>query len=104
MRRSAAQSRSIRRSGSIAAYGRGENQGDVWGALRSQRSDPAAAHAIYHDDAVLEFPQSGERFEGVENFRGWRSNYPVSTSFELGAVSYTHLRAHETKANLVCRL
>src|SRR5660398_322897 len=22
----------------------------------------------------------------------------------LGAVSYTHLRAHETKANLVCRL
>src|SRR5660397_283699 len=23
---------------------------------------------------------------------------------DLGAVSYTHLRAHETKANLVCRL
>ena len=22
----------------------------------------------------------------------------------VGAVSYTHLRAHETKANLVCRL
>jgi hypothetical protein len=33
------------------------------------RSDPDKAHAIYHDDAVLEFPQSGERFVGVENFR-----------------------------------
>ena len=50
------------------------------------RSDPAAAHGIYHDDAVLEFPQSGERFEGVENFREWRSNYPASTSFELGEI------------------
>ena len=50
------------------------------------RSNPAAAHGIYHDDAVLEFPQSGERFEGVENFREWRSNYPVSTSFELGEI------------------
>jgi hypothetical protein len=47
------------------------------------RSDPDKAHAIYHDDAVLEFPQSGERFVGVENFREWRSNYPASTTFEF---------------------
>src|SRR5665213_2392500 len=26
------------------------------------------------------------------------------TSYTLGAVSYTHLRAHETARNLVCRL
>jgi SnoaL-like domain len=45
------------------------------------RSDPDRAHAMYHDDAVLEFPQSGERFVGVENFREWRSGYPASTSF-----------------------
>ena len=50
------------------------------------RRDPAAAHGIYHEDAVLEFPQSGERFEGVDNFREWRSNYPASTSFELGEI------------------
>jgi SnoaL-like domain len=50
------------------------------------RTDPAGAHGIYHDDAVLEFPQSGERFEGVESFRDWRSDYPASTSFELGEV------------------
>ena len=47
------------------------------------RSDPDRAHAMYHDDAVLEFPQSGERFAGVENIREWRSGYPASTSFEF---------------------
>jgi len=36
------------------------------------------AHEIYADDAVLEFPQSGERFDGVENFREWRANYPAT--------------------------
>jgi ketosteroid isomerase-like protein len=49
-------------------------------------SDPARAHAMYHEDAVLEFPQSGERFEGVENMRGWRSNYPANTSVEFREV------------------
>ena len=38
-------------------------------------SDPDLAHEMYHDDAVLEFPQSGESFAGVENMREWRSNY-----------------------------
>ena len=35
------------------------------------------AHEIYHEDVVLEFPQSGERFEGVANFNEWRSKYPA---------------------------
>jgi hypothetical protein len=30
-------------------------------------TDTDVAHEIYHEDAVLEFPQSGERFEGVGN-------------------------------------
>jgi hypothetical protein len=46
-------------------------------------SDPHLAHDMYHDDAVLEFPQSGERFIGVESFREWRSNYPASTTVEF---------------------
>ena len=50
------------------------------------RSDPELAHAMYHDDAVLEFPQSGERFLGVANFREWRSNRPTSSSFEIREV------------------
>jgi ketosteroid isomerase-like protein len=53
---------------------------------RSRQGDAEGAHAIYREDAVLEFPQSGERFEGVENFREWRSQYPAETSFEIGEV------------------
>jgi SnoaL-like domain len=45
--------------------------------------DPHVSHEMYHDDAVLEFPQSGERFVGVDNFREWRSNYPASTKVEF---------------------
>jgi hypothetical protein len=46
-------------------------------------SDQDIAHEIYHEDAVLEFPQSGERFVGVENFREWRRIYPASLAFEI---------------------
>jgi hypothetical protein len=46
-------------------------------------SDRDVAHEIYHDDAVLEFPQSGERFEGVDNFREWRKEYPAKVEFEI---------------------
>jgi hypothetical protein len=46
-------------------------------------SDPDRAHAMYTEDAVLEFPQSGERFSGVENLRQWRSTYPEETSVEF---------------------
>jgi hypothetical protein len=49
-------------------------------------SDPDLAHDMYHDDAVLEFPQSGERFVGVANLQEWRSGYPASTSFEMREV------------------
>jgi hypothetical protein len=45
--------------------------------------DQDISHEIYHDDAVLEFPQSGERFEGVENFREWRRHYPADVQFEV---------------------
>jgi hypothetical protein len=40
-------------------------------------TDNDVAHEIYREDAVLEFPQSGERFEGVENFKAWRKLYPA---------------------------
>ena len=49
-------------------------------------TDPALAHAMYHEDAVLEFPQSGERFEGLDNFREWRSGYPANTRFTFREV------------------
>ena len=40
-------------------------------------ADVDRAEEIYHDDAVLEFPQSGERFEGVATFTEWRRQYPA---------------------------
>lgn len=56
------------------------NETDLMQALRRHweysGKDADVAHEINHDDAVLEFPQSGERFEGVENFREWRRQYP----------------------------
>ena len=49
--------------------------------------EAAMSHELYHDDAVLEFPQSGERFEGVANFRAWREQYPVPVEFRLRRLS-----------------
>jgi hypothetical protein len=46
-------------------------------------TDQDAAHEIYHPDAVLEFPQSGERFDGVESFKAWRSIYPAKVDYDL---------------------
>ena len=37
-------------------------------------ADVERAEELYHEDAVLEFPQSGERFEGRAAFTEWRSN------------------------------
>ncbi|HEY7008970.1 MAG TPA: nuclear transport factor 2 family protein [Jatrophihabitantaceae bacterium] len=45
--------------------------------------DTDIAHEMYHEGAVLEFPQSGERFEGVANFREWRRIYPAKVDFEI---------------------
>jgi ketosteroid isomerase-like protein len=50
---------------------------------RSAAGDEAGAHSIYADDAVLTFPQSGERFEGVANFLPWRSRYPAAVEYEV---------------------
>ncbi len=42
-------------------------------------ADVERAEEIYHEDAVLEFPQSGERFEGAAAFTEWRRQYPADT-------------------------
>lgn len=48
-----------------------------------EATDTEISHEIYHDDAVLEFPQSQERFEGKENFIAWRKIYPASLRFRI---------------------
>ena len=49
----------------------------------SGAGDEDRASEIYAEDAVVEFPQSGERFEGVDNFREWRRMYPAKVEVEL---------------------
>src|SRR5215210_1387771 len=50
-------------------------------------ADVDRAHEIYHHDAVLEFPQSGERFEGVANFTQWRAEYPAAVAYQVRRVT-----------------
>jgi hypothetical protein len=49
--------------------------------------DVEHAVELYHDDAVLEFPQSGERFDGRATFTEWRSQYPAKVRFQLRRVT-----------------
>lgn len=45
-----------------------------WSA--SAAGDLEAEHDIYHDDAVCEYPQSGERIHGRENLKSLRGHHP----------------------------
>ena len=45
--------------------------------------DEDAVHAVYLDDAILEFPQSGERFVGRDTFKAWRSQYPAAVAVQI---------------------
>src|SRR3712207_838838 len=40
--------------------------------------DEGRASKIYSDDAVIEFPQSGERLRGKSNIIGFRTAYPAN--------------------------
>ena len=41
------------------------------------------AHAIYHDDLIVEFPQSGERIFGERNLYKLRAYYPAKVTFKI---------------------
>jgi ketosteroid isomerase-like protein len=47
------------------------------------RDDIARASEIYADDAVLEFPQGGERIRGKANIIAMRSAYPTRLTFQM---------------------
>ncbi len=55
-----------------------------WAA--SQAGDEAEEQAIYADDAVLEYPQSGERFSGRRNIQGQRGHHPARREFVVQRV------------------
>jgi hypothetical protein len=47
------------------------------------RDDIARASEIYADDALLEFPQGGERIRGKANILVMRSAYPARLDFQM---------------------
>ena len=52
-----------------------------WAA--SDASDFETEHRIYHEDAVLEYPQSGERTRGRSNIQGQRASQPNKKRFAI---------------------
>lgn len=52
-----------------------------WAA--SDANDFAAEHAIYADDATLEYPQSGERIHGPHDIQASRMAQPNRKRFEV---------------------
>lgn len=52
-----------------------------WAA--SDANDFVTEHLIYHDDAVLEYPQSGERTRGRSNIQNQRANQPSNKRFAV---------------------
>ena len=49
----------------------------------SERGDTEAEHAIYADDAILDYPQSGERFRGGATISAQRGGHPASRHFTV---------------------
>src|ERR671918_461244 len=41
------------------------------------------SHVIYHDDIIVEFPQSGEQFSGKHNITEFRKHYPAKVGFKI---------------------
>ena len=52
-----------------------------WAA--SDANDFETEHRIYHEDAVLEYPQSGERTRGRSNIQNQRANQPNRKRFTV---------------------
>ena len=52
-----------------------------WAA--SDANDFETEHLIYHEDAVLEYPQSGERFRGRYNIQNQRAGQPSKKRFTV---------------------
>jgi ketosteroid isomerase-like protein len=52
-----------------------------WAA--SDANDFETEHLIYHEDAVLEYPQSGELTRGRSNIQGQRASQPNKKRFSI---------------------
>src|SRR5258708_21459527 len=51
--------------------------------VASERGDIDAEHAIYAEDAILDYPQSGERFRGRSTIQAQRGGHPAERHFTV---------------------
>jgi hypothetical protein len=49
----------------------------------SERGDIEAEHAIYAEHAILDYPQSGERFRGRSRIQAQRGGHPAERHFAI---------------------
>jgi hypothetical protein len=49
----------------------------------SESGDVATEHAIYADEAILDYPQSGERFQGRSKIQAQRGGHPAERHFTV---------------------
>ena len=63
---------------------------NVGAAGGGPEDDIVRASEIYADDAVVEWPQSGERLRGKANIIGFRSTSPARQQFELHRITGCH--------------
>jgi hypothetical protein len=53
----------------------------------SEDGDIETEHAVYADDAILDYPQSGERFRGREKIAAQRGGHPADRHFTVRRIS-----------------
>jgi hypothetical protein len=53
----------------------------------SAADDPGTVGAIYHDDVIVDYPQSGERIIGSANLSALRDLYPAKLTFQIQRIS-----------------
>jgi hypothetical protein len=49
----------------------------------SESGDTETEHAIYSDEAILDYPQSGERFRGRSKIQAQRGGHPAERHFTV---------------------
>ena len=49
----------------------------------SESGDADTEHAIYADDGILDYPQSGERFRGRSKIQAQRGGHPAERHFTI---------------------
>jgi hypothetical protein len=53
----------------------------------SELGDIDTEHAIYAPDAILDYPQSGERFRGRSTIQAQRGGHPAERHFNIDRIS-----------------